>query len=268
MGCHDAERFQGLPAVDLAQAVDLLGLGPDPRIEERVVVADDHVARGVAELRREELGIAAADQRARDVAAAQRLLGVALARTHLGALQHALPASVAPVVVVERVSGLVREDPALRAADVGERPLAPEKIRERPARGNRPARARLRRLDSPTACRGALHVDQAAALRHVRPPEPRPFPPAQARQDENLRQREPHPLHGVAGAAQDLEQPLQLRGDEGPEGDALALHLLAVVLRPPARKRYVERARRDESGEARIADQQPQEGEAVADRPL
>jgi len=45
MGCHDAEPFHRAPAVDRAQSVDLLRLGPGPRIEERVVVADHHVAR-------------------------------------------------------------------------------------------------------------------------------------------------------------------------------------------------------------------------------
>jgi hypothetical protein len=61
------------------------------RVVERVVVADQHVARGVAELRRDELRIAAADERARDVAATQCLLGVTLARAHLRAIEHPLP---------------------------------------------------------------------------------------------------------------------------------------------------------------------------------
>ncbi|MCZ7616860.1 MAG: hypothetical protein M5U32_00595 [Myxococcota bacterium] len=90
-------------------------------------------------------------------------------------------------------------------------------------------------------------MDQAAALRHVRPPEPRTLAPAQAGEHEQLRQREPHPLRGVARAAKNLEKPLQLGGDERPEGDALALHLLSVVLGPPAWQRHVEGARRDES---------------------
>jgi hypothetical protein len=103
MGCHVAERFQRLPAVDRARAVDLFRLGLRPRIEERVVVADDHLARGVTQLRADELGVAAADEGARDIAAAERerLLGVALAPAHARAVEHALPATVAPVMIAE-----------------------------------------------------------------------------------------------------------------------------------------------------------------------
>lgn len=68
-GCLGGSPFDGAPAVDRTQPLDLLGLEPGPRVEERVVVADHHVARRVPELRRDELRVAAEDQRARNVAA-------------------------------------------------------------------------------------------------------------------------------------------------------------------------------------------------------
>jgi hypothetical protein len=120
---------------------------------------------------------------------------------HFGAVEHALPAPVAPVVVVERSSAAVREDPALGAADVGERALAPEEIGEGRA-GGIVQLAPVFVGSTPAAPRhGALHVDQTATLRHVRPAKARTLAPAQARQDEQLRQREPHPLRRVARAA-------------------------------------------------------------------
>jgi hypothetical protein len=202
MGCHAAERFQGPPAVDRAQAIDFVCLGPRPRIEERVVVADDHVARGVAELRGDQLRVAAADEGARDVAAAERLLGVAFARAHSGALEHPLPASVPPVVVVERSPATVREDPALGAADRGSCSLAPEEIGERRAQG-------------------MVHV-APVFVRSTRPPR------ARAR---CMWTRPPRSETSGSGPRATAPAPRQ----RGSEGDAPALHRLAVVLRPPAR---------------------------------
>ena len=200
MGCLAGAVFNPVPAVDRAKSLDLLGLRPGPRVEERVVVADHHVARRVPELCRDELRVAAADECARDVAAAQCLLSVALARAHLRALQHPLPAPVAPVVVVERPPGPVGEEPALRAADVAERALAAKEIRQGTAGGDRPARTRLRRLDAAAAGHGALYMDQTAALGDIRPAQARALSPAQAGQQQQLRQWKPHPLGGVPRA--------------------------------------------------------------------
>jgi hypothetical protein len=109
-------------------------------------------------------------------------------------------------------------------------------------------------------------VHQASAIRHVRPKEACALAPAQAGQQQQLRQREPPALGCIPRAPQHLEHALEFRSQERSERDSLRLPLLPVVLGAPPRQRHVEGARFHEARQARVADEQTQEGEAVSDR--
>jgi len=111
-------------------------------------------------------------------------------------------------------------------------------------------------------------VHQASAIRHVRPAEACALAPTQAGEQQKLGQREPNALGCIPRAPQHLDQALEFRSQERPERDSLRLPLLPIVLRAPPRQRDVEGARFHEARQARVADEQAQEGEAVSNRAL
>ncbi len=85
----------------MSQAAPFLRVGPIGGVDERVIVLDDHSRRCMADLRRHELGAPPADEGAADVRAAQGLLGVALPGLDARSCEHAGPAPLEPIAVVE-----------------------------------------------------------------------------------------------------------------------------------------------------------------------